>query len=755
MQENENQNNFIKKENSSNFNLKNSQMESISSFSKSKILSNLFNSFSNKEINKFFDSMSTDLINYRIEQENMDKKDMHILKEKSIKNVLYNLLEKHLIEIIYINNQHYREERINKIYKWYHEQLKRFNDTKCMNKKSYKEPGSIDDEEYFREKIKQMKKENSYFSEDSFIKEQISHRSQGAFDTKMLKEFKRVQLFNTPFFKKIKKQINSIKEDEEHINTITSAFLKANLSQPHIVNNPVRDYSTFYSSCNGTNFFSLKKNNENKTYEKPEGGEKERTFYSGFDDEKKYISQEINKEAKFSYSFNRPPGDFNILNAEKKIIEYKNINISEKRAKEEFNKKIEEYGITRAHYKENMLKKNELKNIINMYVKTKKINTKLLKKYKQKQKNILNILALNKNNFNSKIGTHVLLKNRVSLVNNNNISNSNSYMIPKITLQKNINPVNNQDDSIINLNEKNKIDERPKTDRVLKRYLTFGDMHISKKLRRKGDKLILNEIQNLNNKTKEIIDNPKDQIHFFDITLKFQKDIVKQNLLKMKISKDNDNAKVPNDLVYSLISQQPIFNQKMFSENLCDVNAKINDKKYQKEPLSEEQSIYQNFSLSAYNSKNIHINNKNNYLENDIKILRHISPYSKTIGRKKLIDENDSFDKYRDNYLNLRKTIGEWKKYEFERFLNDISQSNKNEGKNDNNLNLYKEKKNKIKDAFIYKINHSKYKKQKILMNAIVNPNEQNTFPKLYLPKGGNLLSKIEIKPLKKSKYKK
>jgi hypothetical protein len=34
-------------------------------------------------------------------------------------------------------------------------------------------------------------------------------------------------------------------------------------------------------------------------------------------------------------------------------------------------------------------------------------------------------------------------------------------------------------------------------------------------------------------------------------------------------------------------------------------------------------------------------------------------------------------------------------------------------------------------------------------MNAIVNPNEQNIFPKLYLPKGGNLLSKIEIKTFK------
>ena len=198
-----------------------------------------------------------------------------------------------------------------------------------------------------------------------------------------------------------------------------------------------------------------------------------------------------------------------------------------------------------------------------------------------------------------------------------------------------------------------------------------------------------------------------------------------------------DNSKTPSDIVYKLIKEEPLFKQKLITDKLCNIKAKLNDKNFNREPMEEDESIYHNFCLSAYNWKNMKIINKNkNNFENDVKILRHISPNSKNIGKKKLVDENDSFNNYKNNYLNLRKTIGEWKKYECEDLMNMIN-------------------KNKDKDVVANK-NNNKIKKEKILINAIINPNEYNIFPEYYLPKtGGNLLSKIEIIAAKKKKNKK
>ena len=51
-------------------------------------------------------------------------------------------------------------------------------------------------------------------------------------------------------------------------------------------------------------------------------------------------------------------------------------------------------------------------------------------------------------------------------------------------------------------------------------------------------------------------------------------------------------------------------------------------------------------------------------VDSDVKIMRHISSYTKFNDKKKLLNRNESFDNFRYNYLNLRKTIGEFKKYE-------------------------------------------------------------------------------------------
>ena len=59
----------------------------------------------------------------------------------------------------------------------------------------------------------------------------------------------------------------------------------------------------------------------------------------------------------------------------------------------------------------------------------------------------------------------------------------------------------------------------------------------------------------------------------------------------------------------------------------------------------------------------------------------------------------------------------------------------------------------KIKDNFTKRINNIRYKKQKDLSNAIMNPEIDNTFPSCFLPKTGwSLISKNEPVVAKKKK---
>ena len=124
--------------------------------------------------------------------------------------------------------------------------------------------------------------------------------------------------------------------------------------------------------------------------------------------------------------------------------------------------------------------------------------------------------------------------------------------------------------------------------------------------------------------------------------------------------------------------------------------------------------------------------------------MRHISSYTKLKDSKKLLTKNDVFDNYRYNYLDLRKTIGEFKKYEYQEIMDRIRKRKEKEDEKNST---------KIKDNFTKRINNIRYKKQKDLSNAIMNPEIDNTFPSCFLPKTGwSLISKNEPVVAKKKK---
>ena len=136
----------------------------------------------------------------------------------------------------------------------------------------------------------------------------------------------------------------------------------------------------------------------------------------------------------------------------------------------------------------------------------------------------------------------------------------------------------------------------------------------------------------------------------------------------------------------------------------------------------------------------------NKKFDSGVKIMRHISSYTKFTDRKKLLNRNESFDNYRYNYLGLRKTIGEFKKYEYQQIMERLNKK-KDIIEEENKIAI------KFKDPLAQKISNIRYRKQKVLSNALMNPNEEHSFPRYFLPRtGSSLISKNEPPPARKKK---
>ena len=681
--------------------------------SKSIMFSELFQSFLEKSYNEKFEAMSSDLINFLNYLENEENTNNEKSDEMTYKNNLYNLLEKNLIEIIYLSRTEYRENRINDLYNWYKRKIQLFKDIKYINKKSYDDLDAIGDEAYFGDKNKKV---DEIIYEDDKRKEEMKHRTQGPFDKKMLNNYQRINICESPYFKQFtnKSKLFKLKQKKEQKEEQGPLIDSSNInhfsrkSPSFILRRALRDSSSYYSTLRGKKLFGVKKIDDKLSIANAEGGEKERTFHKILSLGKDDVSPEINKEVKSSYSFNRPFYDFYLLSAERKIAEKKFKLVALKRNEEEKRKYIEKIGMDRARYKESVLQKNELKNVINMYIKRNKIESSLLSKYYQQANNNL----ITKKGIIEPSSSETIMRESQY----NYEDDSNKVITGKYS--KN---------DLIPLKKSVSVLDNPKKITMYKRTRSSMEMEVSKCFRRMGKKVILDEIQNINKETNQIMDASDENIKTYNIKLKYkyQADLIKQKLLKSKINSEYDNTKTSSDVVYKLLSEESIFKQKMLSENLCSLSDKFQDTS--EEDTMKDESIYHNFCLSAFTFKNIKTLNKfKNSLKNDIKILKYISP-DKTIGNKKLINENTSFSDYKDNFLCLRKTIGEWKKFECEKLLSKINKDNNS----------------KIRDLLLNKNN--KYKKHKILINAIINPIEENAFPLVFLPRSErSLLSKSE-----------
>ena len=211
-----------------------------------------------------------------------------------------------------------------------------------------------------------------------------------------------------------------------------------------------------------------------------------------------------------------------------------------------------------------------------------------------------------------------------------------------------------------------------------KKY-TYNQVDIAKKFRRiDGDKILTNEAKNIDKQTKEILNNPSEKIPKINLCLKFKKLNATNKLIQDKLNQAiKEEKKFPNDLVYKLLVNEPTFKQELIYKKLCNFKKISVENKKQNESFEEDESIYNNFCLSAYNLKNCKFLEKcNKKFDSDVKIMRHISSYTKFNDKKKLLNRNESFDNYKYNYLDLRKTIGEYKKYEYQEIMERFNKKN-------------------------------------------------------------------------------
>ena len=636
-----------------------------------KIVESLIN-FTKKENNKKLNEIIRDLTNFKENYENIKR-----LNEQDdqfiFKNSLYSNIQKNIMEIIYIKDKEKKEDLINKIYLWYKDKLKLYEELKHMKIKSYFSPEEFDDEKYINEKYKDLFEERKkYISQTERIKNQMEHRS--------IESYNKITIESISNYKR--KHILKVKNNKKSNSKIS---LEKRKCTPDI---------------GRKNFFNL--NYENKNYD-----------------------------------INLPFLNYSILKVNKTIIENKNKLFSEKRSKEETEKKINEFSMNRSKYKSCLINKYEIKELINEYSKNNNFNSFLLKKYKNIKKG-----------YKLKSEPHNLKDDYSLIRRHSSIRNIQNQF-------QNINNDNEFEDLNFNYNK-----EIPNKNFVRKgkKSLTEKSLNFQKRLFKNfGEKVLINDIRNLNYKTKTINDQEKEKIIYKRIILKYPANKIKKKLLNNCLY----YKKIPSDSISKLTFHNDIFKQRLIYKRILnlpkngdrDSESNINNYNIEGNLFGDENQYNNehklNFNLSAYNIGNIEkMKNKSNFMD---------LTEEKKSNKVRIYKIHNSYNLYKDNFLNLRKSISDFRKSEYQDLLNLTKKEKNNDiiDETTKTINIInnkkenkgirsnkKESKEMSEDKILFKkrINIFNNKKQNILSNAILNPNESNTFSKYYLPRTGSLL---------------
>ena len=697
--------------------------------------------FSEKEKNKRFDELISDLeIFKQFYRQNLEKIKLESERNYSslynTKLLIYNVLEKNMVEISCLSNKDVRINRINNLYNWYKEKMKINEDLRRINQKSYKDVNEVIDEDLNDlENQKEQNDNNKLIGKDFEID---PHRNEEIIDKKIVNDYQRKVLSKNLEERFHKIQNNENDETNNEINIKDDGELaKTLLSLKNQEFSGGGTYSTFYSYKFGTNATSFGKfrqtdNDFPNFRETAKGGRQENSFFPSYNKATKTYYPPIVSETKFSYSYNRPEYNFENMTLENKIIKSKMKILAEKRAQEEIKSQIELMGKTRAKYIEQVNNKYEIRNVVDMYSKLNDFSSPLLQKYKLREsKSMSDIKDNNKNIFNKKpqiknkdlnIGIRKMVRNNTNYKNNTVIENGDKIKL-KLKEQKNLfqseQKMSNSSNKEVNKNIITKL--KPK--KIQKDTKIFSGIL---------DKIKLDSIKNIEN--KKIME-----------PLKMNKVKIKLKINKEKIQNDMLNnikkfaAKPNSEIITSLMNTDSLFQTNNNYGILCNLNKRkssvdiINNNQNQDNTYEsreeEEENYYTNNCLSLFDQGNLKKLNQN-------KNQNKIYPQStNSLTRIKFNQIHKTFDLNKDNYLNLRRTLSDWKKTECLSLLNELT----------------KNKTPKIEEE---KIKKSNLRRQNSVLNAYVNPKDKFEFSQFYLPRTGSLLLKRKTEDNKKTKKK-
>ena len=697
--------------------------------------------FREKEKNKRFDELISDLeIFKQFYRQNLEKIKLESERNYSslynTKLLIYNVLEKNMVEISCLSNKDVRINRINNLYNWYKEKMKINEDLRRINQKSYKDVNEVIDEDLNDlENQKEQNDNNKLIGKDFEID---PHRNEEIIDKKIVNDYQRKVLSKNLEERFHKIQNNENDETNNEINIKDDGELaKTLLSLKNQEFSGGGTYSTFYSYKFGTNATSFGKfrqtdNDFPNFRETAKGGRQENSFFPSYNKATKTYYPPIVSETKFSYSYNRPEYNFENMTLENKIIKSKMKILAEKRAQEEIKSQIELMGKTRAKYIEQVNNKYEIRNVVDMYSKLNDFSSPLLQKYKLREsKSMSDIKDNNKNIFNKKpqiknkdlnIGIRKMVRNDTNYKSNTVIENGDKIKL-KLKEQKNLFESERKMSNSSNKEVIKNIITKLKPKKIQKDTKIFSGIL---------DKIKLDSIKNIEN--KKIME-----------PLKMNKVKIKLKINKEKIQNDMLNnikkfaAKPNSEIITSLMNTDSLFQTNNNYGILCNLNKRkssvdiINNNQNQdntnESREEEEENYYTNNCLSLFDQGNLKKLNQN-------KNQNKIYPQStNSLTRIKFNQIHKTFDLNKDNYLNLRRTLSDWKKTECLSLLNELT----------------KNKTPKIEEE---KIKKSNLRRQNSVLNAYVNPKDKFEFSQFYLPRTGSLLLKRKTEDNKKTKKK-
>ena len=604
--------------------------------------------------------------------------DLHIPFDNERPKFLYQISQKTmrlLIEAINMENKEKQKLKIVKIYNWYFDKIKRDKDLKKISERTEKEWYQEEEEEPPKPepiKIEELKKHRSFI---------------GGYESAA----KRLLEYNT---KKINnpKKISKITFGDENINfygksvgynTMTNFKAINDINLPNYISTSQNStkYGTFY----------------NKGKSKPE-------INTGTDWFSK-TGLDFKKEVKESYSYIRPPYEYEFLLLENKILQQKQKDLAEKRNLEGIDEGIGDWGFRKSFYNGAVNEKNEMKNMIEKYkelLKKKKIEEDLkkqeeeekrkreedkLRKELEKKREIAKskIKEIKKPDPNKKKKKIIILG-----LNENKTENDDNI--------KFVNDAENSSEEEKNIEEEKEfMDEKIEKDTKIdmKNIKFINPYKTEEQIKNENNKISDNtnkDISQNNTENKSIkfyeIQNNKKAVKLKELAIETQYNNfkIKQNELNDLDTKPNQKVVIPSNLSSYLMFSDKIFYRRNLGRtlnNFKEIDTAKNRYKEGISPLSFYDDIHKNFRESPT-----------------------------MVEKKALLTENfaiKTFYNYKNNFLQMRKTLSAHKEKEF-------------------------------KNTLIYKNSKPKYRIK--LDDMSIMPNDMNKFPIYYLhyKKEGGLL---------------